>query len=189
METNLKNKTTKYNSHYLHYTQFKTDSTCIEMIHRESPFIIERPVLKYDTKDLIDNIDRLPESDQEMVNLYYYGRLTQKEMSQQLNKSQGDISYRLHRINSRLKFLFSSDINDSEIDLLKISPIKKSILITMIQTGNYLESSRRLNLKPGRIRYQFLLVTQFLKNKSHKLYKTCQEIINNHSILTPVRYR
>lgn len=187
-------KISKYCTHNVRCSQSKMDATSAVMTHRESPMLLEKPVLRYDIKVLTDNISKLPDGDQEVINYYYYERLTQKQIAHRVNMSQGGISYKLNRASKRLRYLYESEITDKEISSIEcLTPLQKQIMRFMIDTSSYAETARRLDTSFSKIRYRFRLSLSYLKSDTNKiaqkLYNVGRVIIDNFTIMAPFNYR
>ena len=144
----------------------------------EKNFFYDQESSNLSYNDFMPFIDKLPDKERDLINLYYYQGKKQKEIAEIFSVTQGAISHRLSRAGKRLRFLrdmpkLQGDINETlkeyfnefEIDLIN----------TMIETTCQSRTAEILNEKYAfegdarmtqvKVRHKFERYIDRIKNK------------------------
>lgn len=100
--------------------------------------------------DLMPFIEKLPEREQNLIEMYIFQEKNQKEIADFFNVTQGAISHRLSRARTRLKFL--RDMPKPDFDLKKalsthFMPFEVDVLMMMVDTTCQSRTAKQLNDK------------------------------------------
>ena len=142
---------------------------------------IREPGVSYD--DMLPFIDKLPERERDLLNLYYKEEKNQKDIAKMFGVTQGAVSSRLSRAKSRLRFLRDmpkigdQDIEDSlsphfepmEIEIIKcmVKTTCQSRTATMINDRFGLREDKRMTQVKVRHRFEKCLTQLASLKKKH----------------------
>ncbi len=158
----------------------------------------ERPELFI--TNLADHFHELPPREQEVIQLYYYDKLTQRQIAKKINRTQGAVSACLSKARRRLKFLVlrkemlqsncKHDLSDffGKIDI--------ALIISMFQTCSITTTMRALKNAYPEYRFSFSIVRgnwskirRKLKKHGVRKYSNAAEFVNeNLGILSDFYY-
>lgn len=116
-----------------------------------------------------DVLDLLPPREADFIDLYYFKRLKQTDISVIFGVSQPTVCYRLARAADRIRFLLGLPVVDQEElarDLAGFlaDPLDVQIMVHMGETTCQSEVAKRLGVSQGLVRHRFLRSLQRMKN-------------------------
>lgn len=158
--------------------------------------------------DIMPFIEKLPEREQDLIDMYFFQEKNQKEIADYFNVTQGAISHRLSRARNRLKFL--RDMPKPDFDLKKalgahFTPFEVDVLLYMVETTCQSRTAFLLNGKyklrgndkmtQVKVRHKFIRFMskiEGLQKKDHRLevcFKLMRYIKKNlymmHEVILP----
>lgn len=130
-----------------------------------------------------DVMDRLPDTEADFVQLYYFLKRKQTDIAQIFGVSQPTVCYRLQRATARIRYLLSlPDVDEGEIEesMSKVltDPLDVSIMMLMFETTCQSEVAKRLGVSQGLVRHRFIRTIEKM-DKLHRAALSLRELVHD----------